>query len=275
MSRGVIDRCAQVTGFALAMFFVLLTPITRAAADVDLRLGAKALLNLSGDIETGAPPAPYALWYNGAPGVGFGGGLYAELEFERIVSLELDLLFESNRIYFQGTVPLPAAENAYALVDQHVTFGQLRIPLLAKLTPRLSKHVEFTFGVGPELILGLGRSASTSYVANGTTYGAASVFGAAVALDLGFAFYTKRYHIPISLRFAYNVLSSSSYSDRVYASEFAKTYIVDAVESWQLGLVIGFGFLIPPEADPPPPPPPPPPPKSDVDDPFFDPSLAE
>src|SRR5687768_15194764 len=71
------------------------------ARAVELRLGVKAVLTLQGMIGVEASEITLAPWDESAAGVGFGGGIYADLHFNRLIALELDVLFEGNRLFYQ------------------------------------------------------------------------------------------------------------------------------------------------------------------------------
>ncbi len=223
------------------------------------RIGIKGALTLAGQTAPDSPPSETAAFVDSSPGVGFGGGLYGELRATKLLGVELDLLFVSNRLYYV------ASANDLDF-EQYVSFEQLRIPLLAKLYHALSANFDLNVALGPELIVGLGGRAENTLTGNGTTLSdaqiesqldyfqqAESALGAAVAVEIGCSIYTLRYQIPIALRFAYNVLGSTAYDERVTVDEATRIANLGAIESFQVGLVVGFGFLIPPR-DPPPPP---------------------
>jgi hypothetical protein len=232
-------------------------PTPARASDLELRIGLKGALTLADQLSASAPPTPTAPFLHASMGVGYGGGLYGELHASKLLGVELDLLLQSNRVYFDAT----ANDVDFS---QRARFGQFRVPLLGKLFLHPSDDFELNVGLGPELIAGLGSSARTEVDANRTTLSNANVqrsldyfyrakagLGAAVALELGCSIYTLRFQIPIALRFAYNVLGKSAYDERVKQDMKLRTATLDAVESYQIALVIGFGFLIPPREPPP------------------------
>jgi hypothetical protein len=228
-----------------------------ARADIDLRIGAKGMFTLSGLNDADSPPAIDAPFFDASLGAGFGGGLYGELHATKLLGVELDLLFESNRLFFQGNA------NGIA-ISQRATFGQFRVPLLAKLFLQAGDSFEFNVGLGPEAILGMGDSAKTRLIVNETTLSDGNVQqafdyffradaqnGVAVMGEIGCSFYTLRFQIPIAFRFAYNVLGKTAYADRVKLDEALQTQTFSAIETYQMAIVIGFGFLIPPREPPP------------------------
>ncbi len=247
-------------GLSRALFVLaLLCASTRAPAraDIDLRIGVKGALDLGGQLSASSPPTMTAPWLDSSMGLGGGAGLYGELHASKLLGVELDLLIESNRLFFK------ASQNDVDF-KQRASFGQLRAPLLAKLFLQTSDSFELNAGLGPELIVGLGSSARNTVTDNRTTLADATAqialdyfnrakagLGAAVALELGCSFYTLRFQIPIALRFAFNVLGKGAYDDRVKQDMMLHTGTLDAVESYQLALVVGFGFLIPPREPPP------------------------
>ena len=234
-------------------------PVAQA---VELRLGAKGVLTVSGLV--GVEPAGFDLapWHDPKLGVGFGGGVYADLHLSRVIGLELDVLVEGNRLFWE-------TYSGNEVLEQAVVYEQLRLPLMFKLIAHLSEHVEFTGALGPEFLFGLGSSPHTAIYPPRVLdqfYGADAQFGLALSAAFGFGFTTDHLHIPIELRFGYNMLGSYSYDDRV--RRFGEQiFVVQAVENFQFGLLIGFGFRIPPYKKPKPPKPVVKP--VEIDDPFY------
>ena len=242
-----------------------------SAFALELRLGLKGGLTVSGMISVDPVQADLAPWQDSSVGAGFGGGLYTELHFNRLIALELDALIEGNRLFFESY-----SENvAASYLEQAVVYEQLRLPLLFKLVAHLGKHVEFTGALGPEFLFGLGATPhSALYPPQRTAiyYGANEQFGLAMSAAFGLGFTTKYLHIPLELRFGYNMLGAYSYRDRVheYGPQIA---VLEAVENFQFAVMIGFGFRIPPYE-------PPKPPKPvikapEIDDPFYYPEPPE
>jgi hypothetical protein len=254
--RTPLDRCFHFLAGACLVVLAWLAPAA-AHAEIDLRIGAKGMFTLSGLSEADSPPALDAPFFDSNLGAGFGGGLYGELHASKLLGVELDLLFQSNRLFFEGV------SNGVE-ISQRATFGQFRIPLLAKLFLQTSDSFEFNFGLGPEAIIGLDDSSKTKLVRNDTTlsdrnvqnafdyfYRADAQNGIAVAGEIGCSIYTLRFQIPIAFRFAYNVLGKTAYTDRVKLDEALQTSTFSAIETYQIAVVIGFGFLIPPREPPP------------------------
>jgi hypothetical protein len=222
----------------------------------------------------GVEPADNLLlapWHDSAVGAGFGGGVYSELHFNRLLALELDALIEGNRLFYEAYSTSAAA----SYLDQAVVYEQLRLPLLFKLVAHLGKHVEFTAGIGPEFLFGLGATPHSALYPpqrSSTYYGADEQFGLAMSAALGLGFTTKYLHIPLELRFGYNALGPYSYRDRVhqYGDDI---FVVEAVENFQFSVMVGFGFRIPPEE--PPKPPKPVVKAPEIDDPFYYPEPPE
>jgi hypothetical protein len=241
---------------------------TSAASALELRLGLKGGLTLSGMISVEPESMELAPWHDSAIGAGFGGGLYTELHFNRLIALELDVLIEGNRMFYE-------AYAGVSYLEQAVVYEQLRLPLLFKLVAHLGKHVEFTGGLGPEFLFGLGATPHTALYPPGRIanyYGADEQFGIAMSAAFGLGFTTKYFHIPFELRFGYNMLGAYSYRDRVrqYGEQI---YVLQAAENFQFAVMIGFGFRIPPEEPPKPPKPVVKP--VEIDDPFYYPEPPE
>ena len=74
-----------------------------ARADIDLRIGAKGLFVLSGLTDADGSETMDPPFFDASLGAGFGGGLYGELHASKLLGVELDLLLESNRLFFEGT----------------------------------------------------------------------------------------------------------------------------------------------------------------------------
>jgi hypothetical protein len=236
-----------------------------AASALELRLGLKGGLTVSGMISVDPSELDLAPWHDSAVGAGGGGGLYAELHFNRLIALELDALIEGNRLFFEAY----SANAAATYLEQAIVYEQLRLPLLFKLVAHLGKHVEFTGALGPEFLFGLGATPhSALYPPQRASvyYGADEQFGLAMSAAFGLGFTTKYLHIPLELRFGYNMLGAYSYRDRVH--EYGnQIFVVEAVENFQFAVMIGFGFRIPPYE--PPKPPKPEVKQPEIDDPFY------
>ena len=244
---------------------------TGRAHALELRLGLKGGLTLSGmiGVEAADPSIDLPPWHDSSIGAGGGGGLYSELHFNRLLALELDVLIESNRLYFESY----GSDGSY--LEQAVIYEQLRLPLLFKLTGHPGKHVELTGALGPEFMFGLGATPYSAIYpprAQDMYYGANEQFGLAMAVAFGIGFTTKYLHIPLEVRFAYNMLGAYSYRDRVEAFS-DQIYVLQAVENFQIAVMIGFGFRIPPEEPPKKPKPVVKP--VEIDDPFYYPEPPE
>jgi hypothetical protein len=242
-----------------------------SASAIELRLGLKGGLTLSGMIGVEPADVDLAPWHDSAIGAGFGGGLYSELHFNRLIALELDVLVEGNRMFYDTY----SADASASYLEQAVVYEQLRLPLLFKLTAHLGKHVEFTGALGPEFLIGLGATPHSALYPPARTsdyYGADEQFGLALSTAFGLGITTKYLHIPIELRFGYNMLGAYSYRDRVQRIG-DQIFVLQAVENFQFGIMVGFGFRIPPEEPPKPPKPVVKPPE--IDDPFYYPEPPE
>ncbi len=258
------------TGCALLIVLGISSSASSASA-VELRLGLKGGLTISGLISADATDYELAPWHRSAVGAGFGGGLYTELHFNRLIALELDALVEGNRLFFESY----SANVAASYLEQAVVYEQLRLPLLFKLVAHLGKHVEMTGGLGPEFLIGLGATPhSALYPPQRASvyYGANEQFGLAMSALFGVGFTTKYLHIPLELRFGYNMLGAYSYRDRVH--QFGdQIHVLEAIENFQFAVMVGIGFRIPPYE-------PPKPPKPvikapEIDDPFYYPEPPE
>ena len=252
----------------LVVLALVVGPAASAHA-LELRLGVKGVLTLSGMI--GVEPTSLTLppWYDSKPGVGFGGGVYLDMHFTKVLGMSIEGFIEGNRLFFESL----AGET---FLEQAVVYEQVRLPLLFRLTGRLGQHAEFTGALGPELLFGLGatpHSALFPAEAFNNFYGADEQFGFALTAALGVGILTKYLHIPIELRFGYNMLGSYSYRDRVRRFVGDQIYVLQAEENFQFAFMIGLGFRIPPET--PPKPPKPKAPVIEVDDPFYYPDLPD
>ena len=72
-----------------------------SASAIELRLGLKGGLTLSGLISVDPSALDLAPWHDSAVGAGFGGGGYLELHFNKYIALELDALVQGNRLFFE------------------------------------------------------------------------------------------------------------------------------------------------------------------------------
>lgn len=268
-----LDNMLRGWGLPLVMMALAVGQVSSAHA-LELRLGAKAAITLSGMIAVEPQPElSLAPWFDSNAGVGFGGGLYLDMHFTKLIALELDVLFEGNRIFFEASEQGTAGgQMRVVYLEQALVYEQLRIPLLFKLVAHLSQHVEFTGALGPEVLIGVGATPHSALYGVDrpiAIYNAQTAHGFALTAAFGFGFLTKYLHIPIELRFGYNLLGPYSYEDRV--TRMSEAFVVKAIENFQFAALVGFGFRIPPEQ--PPKKPKPVKPVVEVDDPFYYPPV--
>lgn len=258
------------TWCALSVVVLSLSLHASPASATELRLGLKGGLTLSGLISVDPSALDLAPWHDSSVGAGFGGGVYLELAFNKILGLELDGLVQGNRTFF-----LVNSRLSPSYLEQAVVYEQVRVPLLFKISGHPGQHVEIFGALGPEMLFGLAatpHSALFPPTRAAIYYGAKAQFGLAMSVAFGVAFTTKYLHIPLEARFGYNMLGPYSYRDRVdtYGNQI---YVLNAIENFQIGFMVGFGFRIPPYE--PPKPPKPVVKQPEIDDPFYYPELPE
>lgn len=170
-------------------------------------------------------------------GYGVGGGLWLEARFVRFVALEVDLLYEQDRVWENDD--FSGAKAKFTAVAHN-----LRIPVLVKGVLPLPS-VRIAFGLGPEFVVPLDTSGEESpdwpnihFTAKGKT---------STMLTFGFSFvFSLPFNLvlPLDLRAAKNLTQPSAYDDRVAASLANNVFTAEMTyqNSWDFRLLLGLGY---------------------------------
>jgi len=206
----------------------------------DLRVGAKGGVNgVAWGAPDNAPLGSAAHWGDNQFLMGGGGGLFGDLRLFKFLGLELDLLFESNKLTFNYSV------GAFSY-DYDTKFLQFRAPIIAKLCLPLGP-LEMTLGFGPEFVKGMNADVTTSQAAVQPFYGANPGSDTFLDFDWALNFRIGNLFIPVGLRFRLNVSQPSEYAERVAlvptATPGVNSGTVDAIESYSFGLNVGLGWV--------------------------------
>jgi hypothetical protein len=225
--------------FGLLSVLCVLGSSAHAHAFYDLRVGAKGSVNgVAWAAPDNSPPGSAALWGDNQFLMGGGGGLFGDLRLFKLLGLELDLLFESNKLTFNYSVGALS-------YDYDTKFLQFRAPILAKLCLPLGP-LEMTFGFGPEFVKGMNADVTVSDAVAQPFYAAEPGSDTFLNFDWALNVRLGKLFIPIGLRFRLNVTQPSEYADRVTVEPTAAGLpkgTVDAIESYSFGLNLGLGWV--------------------------------
>lgn len=221
--------------FGLLTLLCLLGSSAHAHANFyDLRVGAKGSVNgVAWGAPDNAPAGSASHWGDNQFLMGGGGGLFGDFRLFKFLGLELDLLFESNKLTFNYSI------SGFSY-DYDTKFMQFRAPILAKLCLPLGP-LDMTLGFGPEFVKGMNASVTTSDALVQPLYAATPGSDTFVDFDWGLNIRLGNLVIPVGLRFRLNVTQPSAYAERV---TFVGTQgTVDAIESYSFGLNLGLGWV--------------------------------
>jgi hypothetical protein len=199
-------------------------------------LGGKG--TVGGNLWTQPDNSPsYALMFDGtAGGWGGGGGLYTELRaLWGYLGLEVDVLVERNSSWHNVTW------NNVLGVDWVLKWTSLRVPILVKgIIP--TSPVRVSFGMGPEIVAGLGAETDLVVTKGEDLVPAADIDRLREAfiteaqtdtyftLDLGFAAEVWQLAVTFDIRAGFNLTQPSAHDDRI-------TYTVNGAELQSLEVI--------------------------------------
>ena len=236
-----------------------LTLANTARADLaDLSLGAKVLAggslfttptNIPGKYQSFGLDSKYeGLGFAGnGGGFSYGGGLYFEARFIKVIGLELDLIYDHSVIQRNVTY------NSAVDVREKVDITTLRIPVLAKASLPMPVGRLFVLA-GPEFVRGQSADPSIEitsgeqYVQNPVqlkqSIHADKANWTNIVAGLGFTIdLPMSLELPVELRASKNISQSSDWEDRVTIdSPNPFNYTVDAQTSWDFRLCAGLGY---------------------------------
>jgi len=221
-----------------------------ARADVtDLSAGVKVLAGGSLFTTPSNIPGNYeGLGFAGnGGGFSYGGGLYFEARFIKVIGFEVDAIYDHSVIQRNVTY------NSTVDVREKADITSLRFPLLVKASLPMPVGRLFVLA-GPELVRSQSADPSIEitkgeqYVANKTELEQAMsadkanwtsfVAGFGLTLDL-----PASLELPIEFRAEKNLGQKSDWQDRVtFTSTNPAKYTLDAQTSWDFRLGVGLGY---------------------------------
>lgn len=231
--------CASAAAAAVVSTLLVATP---AHADsIDTSLGVKAMAGGSLWTTPSDRPNNYdGLGFAGnGGGFSYGAGLYGEIRFIKVLSLELDLIYDKSVL--MRTVDYSSSVKT----QEKIEMTSWRIPILAKA------NLPTPFGrlfvlLGPELVRGSSADPSLEVTEGNATIGTEFLAeeanytmltgGLGLAIDL-----PPSLEIPIELRASKNLGQEQAWLDRVDV-EGQTRYTVDAQTSWDFRVSAGLGY---------------------------------
>ncbi|MBM4397181.1 MAG: hypothetical protein FJ087_16045 [Deltaproteobacteria bacterium] len=205
---------------------------------VDLTVGAKGTAGGNVWTKPSSGPGADVGFAKVRGGYGAGGGLYLDARFIKFIGLEMDFLFELDKVWEDITInSFPFTNTLEAL--------NLRIPLLVKgVLPVPMARLALV--IGPEFVIPLSTSSSVDEPGNVIIldrYGLSANDKVSTMLTMGFGVVIELplgIRLPIDLRASHNLTQPKDYYDRV--SVVGKTYRVTYQNSWDFRLLLGLGY---------------------------------
>ena len=188
-------------------------------------------------------------FYDGAGGIGGGGGLFSELRvLKEHLSLEVDLLLEGNKVWCTIT------HSGVVDVDYSFNALNMRIPFLIKGN-LVKNSTRISLGVGPEFIVGLNASPGVE-ITDGEEYltaedqnslenavTAAKRNDVALAWELAMAFAVKKISITVDMRFSYNLTLPNNFDERVDLAADYRSAAVQAGHTIDGRILLGVAYI--------------------------------
>ncbi len=207
--------------FCLAVFLSF-TASASAEPIVWLDVGAKGAIGgqyyTVPDDNVAGRVAPF---YDGAGGIGGGGGMFFEVRaLGQHLGLEFDLLFENSKTWCNVND-----------TDYIMRYTTMRIPILLKGNI-VQKTTRVGIGLGPEFIPGLSAKAELVDVAKRNDV--------ALAWEFASAFMVKKVAITFDVRFAYHFTFPKSWDERVSNGTYEAGHTIDM--HFLLGAAYVFDF---------------------------------
>ena len=237
-------RRVACASFAAAAFVMTLSLANTARADlIDKSVGIKAMAGGSLWTTPSDRPGDYeGIGFAGnGGGFSYGGGLYAEIRFIKVLSLEIDALYDKS-VLMRNVDYGPSVK-----VQEKLDITSWRFPILAKA------NLPTPFGrlfvlLGPEFVRGSSADPSLE-----VTEGTATIVGDPIRAES--ANYTMitgglgltidlppSLEIPLELRGSKNMGQEDKWLDRVAVDSANQTYTVDAQTSWDFRVSAGLGY---------------------------------
>lgn len=244
-------RRVACASFAVAAFGMTLALANTARADmIDKSVGIKAMAG--GSLWTTPSERPGGDTYEGigfagnGGGFSYGAGLYAEVRFIKVLSLELDLIYDKSVLMRNVDYSFPNVTGTVK-VQEKIDITSWRIPILAKA------NLPTPFGrlfvlLGPEFVRGSSADPSLEVKdGNGSVSGdplhaksanyTMLTGGLGLTIDL-----PPSLEIPLELRASKNWSQSDKWEERVEFDQANQRFTVDAQTSWDFRVCAGLGY---------------------------------
>jgi len=234
--RRIVFASALVAASSVALLWA-----TPARADlIDNSVGVKVMAGGSLWTTPSDRPQDYeGIGFAGnGGGFSYGGGLYGEIRFIKVLSLEVDLLYD------KSTIMRNVDYSAKVTVQEKIQITNLRIPVLAKA------NLPVLFGrlfvlLGPEFVRGSSVDPSLEVTEGNATIqtemDAETANYTMLTGGLGFTLDVPPFlEIPLELRASKNLDQEDAWLDRVHGDSTG--YVVDAQTSWDFRVSAGLGY---------------------------------
>jgi len=209
---------------------------------------AGALFTFGGDMWT-EPDAPISLdsvpFGDVSGGYGVGGGVFFEARLIKYIGLELDLLFEGNRMWYDIDYNIAGLE---AELRYNLKYTVIRMPLLVKGVLE-TNAMRVSIGLGPEFVFTRGDrfeieelsdwGADLTAIEN--QYHTVSQNDVFLCVAIGFAFKVKMLSIPLNIRYSHNFTQPEDYQDRI-GDIGAGEHRYTASQSMDLRIQLGLAY---------------------------------
>ncbi len=242
----------------LLLASVLLAPAAARAGKLPVFQGsAGALFTVGGDLWSD-PDFPSRLdpFVGGVPfhdmsgGYGVGGGVFFEARFIKYIGLELDLLFEGNRMWYDVdyTVTVPGLGTVDGELRYNLKYTAIRMPVLVKGVFE-TKAMRVSLGLGPEFVFTRGDRFEIEELSDWGAdlsaledqYETVSQNDVFFCVAVGFAFKVKMLSIPLNIRYSYNLTQPDGYEDRIGDLEHGE-HRYTASQSMDLRIMLGLAY---------------------------------
>lgn len=178
-------------------------------------------------------------------GYGIGGGVFFEARFIKYIALELDFLFEGNRMWYDVDYTIGGYD---AEIRYNLKYTVIRMPILVKGVLETSA-MRVSIGLGPEFVFTRGDRFELEELSNWSAdlsaledqYESVSQNDVFLSVALGFAFKVKMLSIPLNIRYAYNLTQPDGYRDRVGDIETGERKYT-ASHSMDLHIMLGIAY---------------------------------
>jgi len=232
----VISETVWTSALALLLVATWAVP---APAAIEISAGIKGMGGVNVWTKPSSTPAGVSIAFTKTrAGYGTGGGLFAQAAFLKYLAAEFDILLEYDALWEDQ-------DWGGASTRTRANTTNLRLPLLVKGILPLP-GLSLSFGIGPEFVIPVSKSASLSVPANVTNVFKFKVrtktsvmltmdLGADIDLPLGL-------FLPVSIRASYNMTQPSKWGDRVANDSAAQIWSLLYQNSWDFRILVGLGY---------------------------------